>query len=340
MDKKVVKIVRGFGYSTLAGIGIGLIFGYVMPLSYFFAIAWCLGFAYTIWIFQSLVETYLYPRFERFTRGKKLACQMSTSLFAYLLGWLLPMWIGSAILGFSFFMGEVLRWLLIFIVGVLIIHSLLQLVRFYRELRDKDVIEERLKTLAAQAELKALKSQINPHFLFNTLNTISSLISTDRQKAEEAVEKLAEVFRYALNATDKEFMTLKDELDFVRTYLDLEKIRFGERLKLRKSIHPDTLDVLTPSLILQPLVENAIKHGIDRETGKVNLNIVARKDKKVSVIEVKDEGPGFHPKEMGTGLKLVSERLIKLYGREYGLFIKDGVPKGTIAIIRIPETET
>lgn len=344
MDKGLKAFLRQLGWSTLIGLGVGLAVGYANReyLGYPTAIGMCLGCAYTIQVFCFLTEAYLYPRFEGFTRGRKLACQMSSSLLAHILGWLTPVWIVGMIIGFDLLEPAVLIWLGIFIAFVLIIHLVHQSVSFYRELREKDVLEERLKTLATQAELKALRAQINPHFLFNSLNTIASLISTNPQKAEESIERLADIFRYALSASDKEFVTLRDELEFIDSYLEIQKARFGDRLVIAKSISPEILDIPIPSLILQPLVENSIKHG-SAQTGEMRMEIVGYIDGDLVKVEIKDEGKGA-PEEVragiyttnGTGLRNVNERLQKIYGESYGLEIKENKPNGTLAIVTIP----
>ena len=344
--KKLKPILRQTGYATLWGLGFGIPVGYAATkygwgFGYPLAVGMTLGCAYAIQIFCSLTETYLYPRFEKFSRGKKLGLRQASSLLAHILGWLFPMWIVGLIVGFSLFRKEVLIWLGMFIVVVLIVHSIHQLVSFYRELSEKDVLEEKLKTLAAQAELKALRAQINPHFLFNSLNTIASLVSTNPPKAEESIERLADIFRYALSASDKELVTLRDELDFIDSYLEIEKTRFGDKLKISRAVLPEILDTLIPSLILQPLAENSIKHG-SAENGEVRMEIIGYMDGDTVKVKIKDEGRGV-PEEIrmgaytnGTGLRNVNERLKKVYGEGYGLEIKENKPSGTIAVVTIP----
>jgi sensor histidine kinase YesM len=338
---KLRAILRQLAWFTLIGIAFGLAVGYASPMSYSAAVAMCVACAFGIQIFESLTEAYLFPRFEGFSRGKKLTYRMASSLLAHILGWLLPIWITSMIIGFGLFQWQIYLWLGVFIAVVVIIHSFHMLVSFYRELREKDVLEEKLKTLAAQAELKALRAQINPHFLFNSLNTIASLVSSDPPRAEESVERLADIFRYALSASDKEFATLRDELEFIDSYLEIEKARFGERLEVTKDISPDILDTPIPSLILQPLVENSIKHG-SGENGKMRIAITGHTDGELVQLAIKDEGGGI-PEQVrkgvytsGTGLRNVSERLRKVYGEGYGLEVKENTPSGTIAVVTVP----
>ena len=339
--KKTKSFLRQLGIFMLVGAGFGAAVGHFTPLSYPIAIGMTLGCAAGIQIFQTLTEAYLYPRFENFSRGRKLVLQQVTSLLTHILGWLFPMWIASMIIGFSIFQWQIILWLGIFIAIVLFIHLTYQAVNFYRELREKDVLEEKLKTLAAQAELRALKAQINPHFLFNSLNTIASLISINPAKAEEAVERLADIFRYALSASDKDFITLRDELDFIDSYLEIEKARFADRLRVSTNISPQILDTPIPSLILQPLVENSIRHG-SGEDGEVRMEITGYADGDSVKVAIKDEGKGVSEEikrgiyTNGTGLKNVNERLQNVYGEGYGLEIEGNRPTGTVAVVTIP----
>jgi sensor histidine kinase YesM len=334
-------ILRQLAWFTPLGIAFGFAVGYASPMSYPAAVVMCVACACGIQIFESLTEAYLFPKFEGFTRGKKLTCRLTSSLLAHILGWLLPIWITSMIIGFGLFQWQVLIWLAVFIAVVVIIHSFHMLASFYRELREKDVLEEKLRTLAAQAELKALRAQINPHFLFNSLNTIASLVNSDPSRAEESVERLADIFRYALSASDKEFVTLRDELEFIDSYLEIERARFGERLEVTKAIPPDILDTLIPSLILQPLVENSIKHG-SGENGKMRIAITGHMHGDLVQLTVEDGGGGV-PDQVrkgvytnGTGLRNVNERLRRVYSEGYGLEIKENTPTGTIAMVTIP----
>ncbi|MDC7126420.1 MAG: histidine kinase [Spirochaetales bacterium] len=316
-----IKLDWGFGYAAAI----------VMVL--------CSGFGANIINFAA--RKVLSSRLENAGRGIKLVVQMTSRLFTHTIGWLIVIEISGRILGFSLFRWEVLIWLFIFIIINFIINAVKQLKSFYKELIEKDLAEEKLKALAAQAELKALKAQINPHFLFNSLNTIASLISSNPVKAEEAVEKLAEIFRYTLSCSEHEYISLQKELDFLDSYLDIEKARFGNRLTVIKSIEPETLEQMIPSLIIQPLLENSLKHGADRG-GSFFIEIRCFSDSDIIVIEIRDQGPGV-PEDIklgnytkGVGLKNVNERLIRLYGEDYSLKIRNNIPCGTVSVIKIP----
>lgn len=213
------------------------------------------------------------------------------------------------------------------------------------ELSDLEQKEE----LAARAELKALQAQINPHFLFNTLNTIGMFCRTSPTKARELIIQFADFFRKTLER-ETDMVSLEEELDYTSSYLVLEKARFGEKLRIDKRVDASLLTFTLPSFILQPLVENCVKHGISSD-GSLNIVIEAILKDSDLLINVEDDGvgitssdmkeilmPGFG-KGLGIGLHNVNERLICLYGEKYGLDISSAVGKGTKVTVRIPVME-
>lgn len=191
------------------------------------------------------------------------------------------------------------------------------------------------KTL--EANLTALRSQINPHFLFNTLNTISSLIHDSPDLAEEAVEHLAFIFRYTLKTSNEQFATLKEEMQLIKHYLDIEKIRFGKRLNIEIQIQEECLNVSIPSLVIQTLVENCIKHGISKLTKDGLIKIQFYLDETLLVGEIFDNGPGIKTENIykGTGLNNILTRLEQIYGKKHEIqFINTG--SGTLVKLKIP----
>lgn len=189
-----------------------------------------------------------------------------------------------------------------------------------REVEEVRLVEARLQEQAARAELSALQARINPHFFFNTLNTISSLVGRDPERAEEVVLTLAELFRYTFKAAESGPVTLAEELDFVDRYLTIERARFGERLRVAWEIDPGARRAFVPGLILQPLVENAVGHGVGpvSEGGTVVIRARAA-DGRLSV-EVEDDGAGLRGEPRGLvrdghALANVARRLETLYGR-------------------------
>ncbi len=216
----------------------------------------------------------------------------------------------------------------------------LDAIYFEQEQRALHVREERLKRLLTEAELKALRTQVDPHFLFNTLNTIADLIGSQPLRAERMTERLAECFRYALSRHARELSTLDDELEFARHYLDIEQERFGDRLRVQLSRGDARGNESVPSLLLQPLLENAIRHGLAplREGGCIS--VAAKREGEYLRVQVDDDGVGLRPdfqERFGVGLRNVTERLHALYAEAAKFAIgrrADG--RGTSVTIRVP----
>ena len=206
-------------------------------------------------------------------------------------------------------------------------------------------IEHRLEeqeTLLLAAKIEALSNQINPHFLFNTLASISSLIRTEPDTARMLITKLSGLLRRLMRSTNH-FATLREELESVDEYLDIEVVRFGPQLKVVKQVSPDTLDIIVPSMILQPLVENSIKHGLERKIGEGRITITTKLRDRHIVIEVHDDGLGMTEERLeqavgeGIGLSNVNERLRTIYGAGCQLKLKSIPGEGTWASVEIPE---
>ena len=172
-----------------------------------------------------------------------------------------------------------------------------------REVEEVRLVEAQLKELAARTELSALQARINPHFFFNTLNTISALLAEDPAKADEVVQTLAGLFRYTFKAAHADAVTLGEELEFVEGYLAVEKARFGDRLKVAWSVDPDARAARVPGLVLQPLVENAVGHGIAPAPGGGTVRISGRVLGGRVVVEVEDDGVGL----AAEGISLIRE---------------------------------
>jgi two-component system, LytTR family, sensor kinase len=201
-----------------------------------------------------------------------------------------------------------------------------------------DVLREAvLLQQITEAELRALRSQINPHFLFNSLNTIADLIVRDPPRAEAMTLRLAGVFRHVLANTSRPLTSVRDEMDFLRTYLSIEEARFGDRLRIVFDVQPEAAFAQIPSLILQPLVENALKHGLGPKPGPGNLWISAQVEGQQIRLRVEDDGMGLKPSQpRGTGLTNVAERLRTLYQDAASLSLEAGTSGGTRATVLIP----
>jgi two-component system LytT family sensor kinase len=214
-------------------------------------------------------------------------------------------------------------------------------IKIWNSARIEHRLQEQAQLLLA-AKIEALKSQINPHFLFNTLSSISSLIRSQPDTARTLILKLSALLRRLLRS-HQHFVTLREELESIDEYLDIEVIRFGPKLRVRKEISPDTLDVVVPSMILQPLVENSIKHGFARKVGPGAITIRSHRENGRAVIEVEDDGMGFvldsldQPMTSGIGLSNVRERLAVIYGDQYQLKLRSEPGRGTSACIEVPE---
>jgi len=213
-------------------------------------------------------------------------------------------------------------------------------IKIWNNARIEHRLQEQEKLLLA-AKVESLKSQINPHFLFNTLASVSALIRSQPDTARQVVQKLSGLLR-KLMANQEQFVTLREELAAIDEYLDIEVIRFGPRLSVRKSIAPDTLDIIVPSLLLQPLVENCIKHGFARKVGPGTITLRSWREGRQVFIEVTDDGLGIsderlpHALSSGIGLSNVNERLRVLYGATGRLELTGSPGRGACARVQIP----
>jgi two-component system LytT family sensor kinase len=213
--------------------------------------------------------------------------------------------------------------------------------KIFNSVRIQIKLEEQ-ERLLLHARMEALQNQINPHFLFNTLNSISSLVRFDPDTARELISKLATILRRLLNSTDS-FVPLREEVEFIDNYLDIEVVRFGQdKLRVVKELEPASLDVMVPSMLLQPLVENSIKHGLSSMVEGGSIYLRSRLSDSLLIIEVEDDGVGMAATQPGTtrgagiGMANISERLQVLYGDTAHMTIDSGEEKGTLVRIRLP----
>ena len=212
---------------------------------------------------------------------------------------------------------------------------------YYQKVREKELQASELRAQLAQAQLQSLKMQMNPHFLFNTLNSISTLLRVDLDAAEHTLELLAVLLRRSLDATDVQEVSLREELAFIHDYLELEQIRFSNRLRLVWDIEPAAEDAWVPHLILQPLVENAIKHGFWPTAKPGLIRVSAQREGKELHLAVEDDGVGLHPLSTkgtveGVGLSNSRARLRQLYGNASSLHLMANTPKGVRAVVVLP----
>jgi hypothetical protein len=270
----------------------------------------------------------------------RFGLETTASLLEHLLGVAVPVFICSRI--FAFRIEPSLAWAVLggILIGFPIIHGTSAAIHHFRQLKEKERLQERLLNLATQAELRALKAQIDPHFLFNTLNTIAQLIHSNAEKAEALIERLAAMYHYVLSSSKRGLIPLEEELAFVQDYLEVEKARFGDKLRISTTIDGPGLAARVPGLILQPLVENAVRHGRTAD-GRIDLGINLRDTATDTVVEVSDRGPGLSPgfrieECNGTGLRNINERLKRCFGEQYCLEHRSNRPSGCIFVMRIP----
>lgn len=225
---------------------------------------------------------------------------------------------------------------------------------YYRRYQREELRASRLKAELAQAQLQALKMQLQPHFLFNTLNSISALLDEDVEAADEMLARLGDFLRMTLQNSGAQQITLQEELEFLRCYLEIEQVRFQDRLTVSFDIAPEALDALVPNLILQPIVENAIRHGIVMQAGPGYIEVCASHPNGTLILIVKDNGPGLAAAQDssgklrgGVGLANTRARLEHLYGMaqrfemagadEGGLQVTLEIPFEKVQSLHVPE---
>jgi two-component system LytT family sensor kinase len=233
-------------------------------------------------------------------------------------------------------------WIAIYATSIIAIGTELKI---WNSVRIQIKLEEQ-ERLLLQARMEALQNQINPHFLFNTLNSVSSLVRFDPDTARELIIKLATILRRLLSSGDS-FVPLREELEFIDNYLDIEVVRFGrDKLQVAKELEPATLDVMVPSMLLQPLVENSIKHGLASKIEGGRIFLRSRLTDSQLIIEVEDDGVGMGAANFlekpsglggtGIGMANVAERLKVLYGETARMTIDSHEGKGTLIRLRLP----
>ncbi len=213
---------------------------------------------------------------------------------------------------------------------------------YYNRYREREFRASQLESQLAQAQLQALKMQLHPHFLFNTLNAIAGLVRDRKDKAAVSMlAGLSDLLRHTLENAGKQEIPLREELDFLELYLDIQQMRFSDRLTVRMEVAPETLNARVPNLILQPLVENAIRHGIAARVSSGLVAVSARRESGLLQLKVADDGPGLkHGWRIedggGIGLSNTRERLNQLYGREHRFEVRNREGGGVEATLLIP----
>ncbi|UCC44629.1 MAG: histidine kinase [Candidatus Zixiibacteriota bacterium] len=237
----------------------------------------------------------------------------------------------------TFMTSRILDAVLIYFLIAFVLYAL----TYYRRLRLEELRRADLQTRLARAQLESLKGQLHPHFLFNSLNAVTALIHSDPEAADRMVTRLSELLRVAIDSAEVPEVTLREEIEFVRTYLDIQKTRFGDRLRVQLDIAEECLDAMVPNLMLQPLVENAVIHGVTPRSGSGTVSIDACRRENTLAVRVSDDGPGVPAGHdpysgNGVGLKNTNERLRQLYGESAQLKFDSNDGVGLAVTIGIP----
>jgi two-component system LytT family sensor kinase len=253
------------------------------------------------------------------------------------LGWYVP-WVGERIF-IPQFWGTSSQNLLFYALLLGIGH----LVLYYQRYREREEVAERLARGLTEARLQALKMQLQPHFLFNTLNAISALVPAEAKAAKRMIARLGDLLRITLEHEETQEVTLREELDFLQPYLEIEQARLEDRLTVVMNIAPETLDARVPHLILQPLVENAVRHGIAAriEPGKVEISASRGPDDRVLQLEIRNDGRGLDRDNevrtrRGVGVTNIRSRLEQLYGGEQSFKLENRAEGGVLVRITLP----
>jgi two-component system, LytTR family, sensor kinase len=212
---------------------------------------------------------------------------------------------------------------------------------YYRKFRDREMRAVQLQSQLTQAQLQALKMQLHPHFLFNTFNTISSLMHQSVDEADRVLAVLGDLLRYSLQNVGVQEVPLSEELEFLKQYLEIEHARFGDRLRVKFDVDPDVLDKNVPNLILQPLVENSIRYAVAPRANGGSIEIAAKRNDRTMQIDIIDDGPGLPvgftlQTSKGIGLKNSSVRMEQLYGQEQEFKLTNRSPNGLQITIILP----
>jgi two-component system, LytTR family, sensor kinase len=297
-----------------------------------------------IWRFSPSFDLNIYRLFRRKTDRRLTLFHLAvflTILFAEFLRLSLAHLFGGELV-FYLYPSPPNPWLIAAVYATTLFATVLPL-KIWNNTRIERKLDEQQRVLM-QARLDALTSQINPHFLFNTLNSVSSLIRTDPHKARTMVLNLSRILRRLMRKHEN-FTPLREELKFIEDYLAIEMVRFGDKLRVQTSIDPETVDRLVPSMLLQPLIENSVKHGLGSKVDGGTLKLSSRFSNGRLHLVVEDDGVGIpeaklaHLFEKGIGVSNVNERLKVLFGAEYRMWIDSKPDEGTRIEIEIPDVQ-
>jgi two-component system, LytTR family, sensor kinase len=300
-----------------------------------------------LWAFTTLAIFWLARRFplERGRMGRSIAVHLFGALVFSLLRVVVMVELSRHVdwLGERSFSRQFWSWFHHYLLYYALLLGIAHAVLYYGRYRERERAAERLTAGLTEARLHALKMQLQPHFLFNTLNAISALIPSEADPARRMVARLGDLLRIALDHEETQEVTLREELAFLQPYLEIEQARLEDRLSLVMQIDPEALDARVPHLLLQPLVENAIRHGIAPriEPGRAEISATLGADGRTLHLEVRDDGPGVDRDNQvrtrkGVGLANIQSRLEQLYDGEHRFELENHPEGGVVVRISLP----
>lgn len=351
MRKRWSRFLLGFGFWTLLGLSFASQF-YISSAKAELEVSWTQAVNYSLadWYVFALLSIPVIHLARRFrfaggTWARSLVAHAVASICFSLAYMIIRAWVGQwqsqAAFNDVFKPLLVKTWhfnLLIYWVIVAVSHAF----DYYRKYRERELRASELEKRLVQAKLQALQMQLNPHFLFNTLHSISSLMHKDVEAADRMIARLSDLLRAALEGAETQEVTLRQELELLQLYLSIEQIRFGSRLTVKMNIAPDTLQAQVPNLILQPLVENAIRHGIEPRARPGCIELLAHRQDGTLALVVSDDGGGLGENgtiKEGVGLSNTRARLRELYGATHRFELVRGQSGGVRVELSIPFRE-
>jgi signal transduction histidine kinase len=274
--------------------------------------------------------------------GLAVLVSVAGSLGYWATRWGAEQWLGTAPFTLRQLSGNLLAsWLLFDLFMYAIALSLVSAIAYQRQLQARELDAARLEAALAQTEIKLLKAELDPHFLFNALHTISALVYRDPAAADRMVCRLSDFLRLSLASGGAQEVTLEQELAHLRSYMEVQMVRFRGRLTLTVEVPPELLSCIVPNLLLQPLVENVVKHAVAKDARPVHAEVRAHRRGDELVVEISDDGPGLvpaapGPRREGIGLANTRARLRRLYGDQHGLTLEGRPGGGTRVVVTLP----
>jgi two-component system LytT family sensor kinase len=302
----------------------------------------------TAWIWAALTPVVLWvTRHSSITpanRAHSLAIYLLTGLGFFIVSGVLEWILGVAtgqVMASQFWPTLLFECLATRVLAYLAIVSLSRTTYYFGLYRTRQLHASELETRLARTHLQVLKTQLQPHFLFNTLNAVAELVHTEPDAADLMITRLGRLLRLSLDNASHQVVPLRQEIDFLRVYLDIEQVRFQDRLQIVWDVAPDTLDAAVPTLLWQPVLENAIRHGVTPLAGRGRIVIASHREGDDLVLEIQDNGAGLPidatPRE-GVGLRNIRERVHQLYGKRARFSLTPAPGGGTAATLRLPFT--